>query len=327
LSLRRRCLLAGLCLSLQGYAQAFDWRLPPGFPQPAVPADNPMSVEKVALGARLFREPRLSSTGQYACVNCHQPQRAYTDGRAQAIGATGELTQRSAMSLANVAYNPAYTWTDSSVHTLEAQMLQPLFNEHPIEMGLKGREAPLVASLAADAEYASEFAAAFPADAHPVSIANLVKAIATFERTLISGRSAFDRYVFDDDQQALSAGARRGMALFYSARSGCAQCHFGLTFSGPINRSDNPVGNAQYANNGLGRMRVPTLRNIAVTAPYMHDGSLPTLEAVIEHYSMNRRIRALNLSAAEKQDLLAFLNSLGDQEFQGASAPVRLPSQ
>ena len=324
---RRRWWLAGLCLSLHGYTQTFDWHLPPGFPPPAVPADNPMSVEKVALGARLFREQRLSSTGTYACVSCHQPQRAYTDGRARAIGATGELTQRSAMSLTNVAYNPAYTWTDSSVHTLEAQMLQPLFNEHPIEIGLKGREAALVASLAADAEYASEFAAAFPADARPVSIANLVKAIAAFERTLISGRSPFDRYVFDDDRQALSASAKRGMRLFYSVQSGCAQCHFGLTFSGPVTRSNSPGGSALYANTGLGRMRVPTLRNVAVTAPYMHDGSVPTLEAVIEHYSTGGRIRNLNPSAAEKQDLIAFLNSLTDQEFDGASAPVRLPSQ
>jgi cytochrome c peroxidase len=260
-------------------------------------------------------------------VNCHQPQRAYTDGRAQAIGATGELTQRSAMSLANVTYNPAYTWTDFTVRTLEAQTFQPLFNEHPIEMGLKGHEATLLATLASEVDYARGFDDAFPGEAHPITIDNLVKAIASFERTLISGRSPFDRYVFDDDQHALSASAKRGMTLFYSPRGGCAQCHFGLTFSGPISHSDSPHGNALYANNGLGRMRVPTLRNVAVTAPYMHDGSVPTLEAVIEHYAADGRQTLRDTSAGDKQDLLAFLNSLTDQAFQGASAPSLLPSQ
>lgn len=215
-------------------ASSYEWHLPPGFPPPSVPADNPMSAAKVALGGRLFREPRLSVTGAYACVSCHQPQRAYTDGNAKAIGATGQQTQRSAMSLANVAYNVAYTWGDPGVRTLEAQMARPLFNEHPIELGLGGRQSQVVALLAADAGYRQQFSAAFPQDTAPISMNNLIKAIAAYERTLISGRSPFDRYVFDDDREALSTSAKRGMALFYSARAGCAQCHFGLNFSGPL---------------------------------------------------------------------------------------------
>ena len=338
-------------------AQNIDWQLPPGFPPPAVPADNPMSAGKVALGARLFREPRLSITGSYSCASCHQSARAYTDGRAQAVGATGELTRHSAMSLTNVAYNASYGWGDNSVQTLEAQMLQPLFNEHPIEMGLKGREPALLRELAGDASYRSAFAAAFPGSAGAVSIDHVIKAIASFERTLISGRSAFDRYVFDDDRQALSAGAKRGMALFYSARGGCAQCHSGLNFAGPLRTREHAESRALFANTGLynvdgrgafpatdrglieitgrtadmGRMRVPSLRNIALTAPYMHDGSLPSLAAVIEHYVLggrqsphgatggnrviDRRIRRLDLSTAEQEDVIAFLNCLTDPDF------------
>jgi cytochrome c peroxidase len=334
----------------------YSWNLPPGFPLPWVPADNPMSMIKVKLGARLFREPRLSVTGTYACVSCHQPRLAFTDGNAKAIGATGAQTRRSAMSLANVAYNAAYTWGDSTVHTLERQMLQPLFNEHPVEIGLKGREAQVVALLSADTQYKEMFAAAFPSDVAPVSIGNVIKAIAAFERTLISGRSPFDRYVFDDDQNALSASAKRGMNLFYSARTGCAQCHSGLNFSGPMRYRGHVQVTASMANTGLdsmnprgahsesdfglmevthnradrGKMRVPTLRNVALTAPYMHDGSIATLAEVIEHYAtggrqrnaaaaqnhpVDRRIRVLHLSADEKRDLIAFLESLTDPEF------------
>jgi cytochrome c peroxidase len=347
---------ASASASASAQAVAYSWNLPPGFPPPWVPADNPMSVVKVKLGARLFRERRLSVTGTYACVSCHQPRLAFTDGNARAIGATGGLTRRSAMSLANVAYNAAYTWGDATVRTLERQMLQPLFNEHPVEIGLKGREAQVVALLSTDAEYQEMFATAFPGDAAAVSIGNVIKAIAAFERTLISGRSPFDRYVFDDDQNALSASAKRGMNLFYSARTGCAQCHSGLNFSGPMRYRGHVRVTAPMANTGLdtmnprgshsesdfglmevthnradrGKMRVPTLRNVALTAPYMHDGSIATLAEVIEHYAaagrqrnaaaahnhpMDRRIRVLHLSADEKRDLVAFLESLTDPEF------------
>jgi cytochrome c peroxidase len=339
---------------------AFEWQLPPGFPVPWVPADNPMSIAKVALGARLFQEPRLSISGAYACVSCHNPRRAYTDGRARSVGATGEQTRRSAMSLANVAYNAAYTWGDASVDTLEVQMLRPLLNEHPVELGLSHRQAPLIAWLLANDEYRIAFATAFPGEDNRVSLDNLIKAIAAFERTLISGRSAFDRYVFDGDSQAMPPAAKRGMALFYSARAGCAQCHFGLTFAGPIRSVGSPRAAALFANTGLydldgrgaypdsdrglmevthrdadnGKMRVPTLRNVAITAPFMHDGSIATLAGVIDHYAMggkrqpqrpasakrrvDRRVRPLALTAADKLELLAFLASLTDQEFIAA---------
>jgi cytochrome c peroxidase len=313
---------------------SFSWKLPPGFPPPIVPDDNPMSDAKVELGARLFRDTRLSVTGAYACASCHQPRLAFTDGRARAIGATGALTRHSAMSLANVAYNAAFTWDDPGVRTLERQMLRPLLNRHPVEMGMSGRERHVVELLSADAEYQGLFGTAFTGEPVPISLKNIVKAIAAFERTLISGRAPFDRYVFDDDESALSLSARRGMALFYAPSAGCGQCHSGLNFSGPIRYRGHPQAAASVADTGLGRMRVPTLRNVALTAPYMHDGSIATLNAVIEYYAAGgrrgsngsvarhrapeHRLRPLRLSAQQKTDLVAFLESLTDQEFVAA---------
>jgi cytochrome c peroxidase len=178
---------------------------------------------------------------------------------------------------------------------------------------------------------------------------NIIKAIAAFERTLISGRSPFDRYVYDDDPTALPDSEKRGMALFFSPRAGCAQCHSGINFSGPLVYEGNETQRASFANTGLydtdgrgsypandqglievtrraadmGKFRVPTLRNVALTAPYMHDGSMASLEQVIDHYArgghrnprQDSRIRPLSLSQTERTDLAAFLRSLTDREF------------
>jgi cytochrome c peroxidase len=327
----------------------YEWRLPPGFPRPVVPADNPMSSAKVELGRRLFHETRLSSTGEYACGSCHRPELAFTDGRPRALGATGEPTKHGAMSLANVAYNAAFTWSDARVLSLESQMRQPLFNEHPVEMGLAGAGHAAVEALSAAAVYPELFAAAFPGDTAPISMDHVIKAIAAFERSLISGRSPFDRYVFDDDQTALSRSAKRGMALFFSTRVGCAQCHSGFNFSGPLIYEGHEREGALFANNGLydvdgrgsypandrglidithraadmGKFRVPTLRNVALTAPYMHDGGLARLQDVIDHYArggrknphQDSRVRPLVLSPTERADLISFLESLTDREF------------
>jgi cytochrome c peroxidase len=308
-----------------------------------------MSSQKVALGRRLFFETRLSSTGQYSCASCHRPELAFTDGRARALGATGESTRRSAMSLTNVAYNPAFTWGSTKVRSLEAQMRQPLFAVHPVEMGLTRDGATALRALSHDAAYRAQFAAAFPGSGSALTMDRLIKAIAAFERTLISGRSPFDRYIFDDDQAIMSESAKRGMDLFYSARVGCAQCHSGLNFSGPLVYAGHRHATALFANNGLyaldgrgrypagdsglievtgrtqdrGKFRVPTLRNVALTAPYMHDGSLSSLEEVIDHYErgghrspgQDSRVRAFVLSAQERTDLLTFLASLSDRQF------------
>jgi cytochrome c peroxidase len=326
----------------------YEWRLPPGFPRPVVPADNPMSAAKVELGRQLFRETRLSSTGQYACASCHRPELAFTDGKSHARGATGEPVKHGAMSLANVAYNAAFTWSNARVRTLESQMRQPLFSKHPVEMGLRNDADPALRSLSADPAYRGMFSAAFPGEPAPLSMDHVIKAIAAFERSLISGRSPFDRYVYDDDRSALSDSAKRGMALFFSPRAGCAQCHSGINFCGPLIYAGH-TGRAAFANTGLydvdgrggypandrglidvthraadmGKFRVPTLRNVALTAPYMHDGSLATLEDVLEHYNrgghgssrQDARIRPLSLSPGEREDLADFLRSLTDREF------------
>ncbi len=299
---------------------SYAWALPRGFPDPPVPVNNPMSAAKVALGRRLFFEPRLSVNGRYSCSSCHDPARSYTDGQANAIGASGEVLSRNAMALINVAYNASYGWSTPKVLSLEAQMRQPLFNAHPVEMGLAGRERVLIQQLRKDPTYLAEFAGAFPGTKPAVSIDNMIRAIAAFERTLLFGDSPFDRYAFGGEHTAISDAAKAGMALFYSARLGCADCHGGFNFTGTWNERGRPTAPAALACNGVGvrPMRVPTLRNVALTAPYMHDGRFATLDAVITHYEHlgpprtcpDPRLRKFSLNATERVALIAFLQSL-----------------
>src|SRR4051812_31128723 len=183
-------------------ADSYDWHLPPGVPRPRVPADNPMTEAKVRLGRRLFYDARLSGNGAYACASCHQQKLAFTDGRPRALGSTGQAHARSAMSLTNVAFNASFGWADARTRTLEAQMSVPMFNEHPIEMGIKGNEAAILARLTQDQTLARMFADAFPGQ--PVALDTIVKAIASFERTMISANSPVDRYLYRDDRAALS---------------------------------------------------------------------------------------------------------------------------
>lgn len=323
------------------------WSLPPGLPIPRVPPDNPMSGAKVQLGRRLFYDTRLSGNGTYACGSCHQQAHAFTDGRARAIGSTGQAHPRSAMSLANVGYNASNGWADSATRTLEAQISVPMFNEHPIEMGLRGNEAVVVARLEADAAEAARFREVFPGA--PVTLENVFKAIAAFERTLVSANSPLDRYLYRDDRTALTTEGERGMALFFSDRLACARCHSGFNLSGPTDHEGSTPVAPTFHNTGLynvdgrgaypaidrglfdlthvpadmGRFRAPTLRNIAVSAPYMHDGSVPTLEAAIAHYASggvrsplkSPRLKGFTLSGTDVADLVAFLHHLTDREF------------
>lgn len=330
-------------------AAAYTWRLPAGLPVPPVPPDNPMTVEKVELGRRLFYDLRLSGNRTMSCATCHQQARAFTDGRPHAIGSTGARHARSTMSLTNVAYNASFGWADDSLLSLEEQMTVPMFNEHPIELGLKGREAEVVARFADNAEDTARFRAAFPKEQGPVTLANIMKAIAAFERTLVSGDSPLDRYLYHDDRSALSPAAVRGMKLFFSDRLRCAQCHSTFNLSGPVNFKDGDKAEIVFHNTALydvdgkgaypesdrgliektrkamdmGRFRAPTLRNVAVTAPYMHDGSVPTLDAAIAHYASGGKtsplrsdqVRGFRLENTEHADLIAFLNALTDTSF------------
>jgi cytochrome c peroxidase len=294
------------------------WTLPRGFPLPAVPADNPMSDAKVALGRRLFFEPSLSVTGQYSCATCHQPARAFTDGRKVSIGAMGDPTPTNAMSLTNVAYNVSFGWSTPTVRSLEDQMRQPMLNDHPVEMGLKGRERQVLSQLVSDRAWRPAFLAAFPEANGRFDFDHIIKAIAAFERTLISGHSPFDEYVFNGKHDALTSEAKRGMALFYSERLGCGSCHSGFNFSGAWRDAQGATAEPSFASNGVGAaaVRVPTLRNVALTAPYMHDGSLSTLEAVLDHYQQaGPPLRTFTLTDAERHELTTFLQSLTDPTF------------
>lgn len=336
------------------------WDLPPGFPEPPVPDDQPLTVEKVELGRALFFDERLSGNQTQSCATCHDPELAFTDGRAQALGSTGEQHRRSSMALANVAWFPALTWADPTVVRLEEQAKKPMFGETPVELGLAGREEEVLDRLAADPDLAAGFAAAFPELAEPITIDTLVSAIAAYERTLVSGDSPYDRWVAGD-ASALPESAQRGYALFTSERINCVACHGGFLFADNVATADEPSPEVLYHNTGLynvdgagaypetdqglieitglpedmGKFRAPSLRNVWVTAPYMHDGSIGTLDDVLDHYAAggrtifygdnagvgaenpykSERITGFTLTDAERADLLSFLQNLTDVAF------------
>lgn len=344
---------AGAKLENQG---DYVWQLPMGFPTPVVPPDNPMTWEKVELGRQLFHDPRLSGDGSVSCATCHQPALAYTDGRARAKGIQGNLHPRSAMSLTNVAYNATLGWDDPTLSRLEEQMLIPMYNTDPPEMGVSGREEEILLRFKSDSNLRKLFQKAFPQDKVPVTMPNVVYAIAAFERTLISGHSSYDRWAYGADPNALNRDQREGARLFFSKRLSCFRCHAGFNLSGPVQHAGreateagfhntalyNVNGSGAYpqANTGLhrhtgrnedmGKFRAPTLRNIALTAPYMHDGSMATLEEVLDHYEAGGRSRlsqpsvapntdplmtGFKLTSEEKRQLIAFLHALTDESF------------
>jgi cytochrome c peroxidase len=265
--------------------------VPRGFPLPAVPADNPPTAAKIELGRHLFYDRRLSGNGTQSCADCHRQELAFTDGRARAVGSTGQTHPRAAMALANSAYAASLTWTDSKVRTLEQQALRPLTNRKPVEMGF---DESVSRRIRAVPKYRTLFAAAFPGQG--VTLTNIARAIASFERSIISGRSRYDRYVFDGEP--LSDSEKRGMRLFFGERAGCGTCHSGIFLGGRSARFEQGF-------------RVPSLRNVAVTAPYRHDGSVATLDAVIERYAKRK---PFTITVDEKRDLIAFLGTLTDEE-------------
>jgi cytochrome c peroxidase len=337
-------------LAVASLAGDFRWRLPNGIPEPAVPPDNPMNEAKVELGRRLFYDVRMSVNRKQSCGSCHRQELAFTDGKARAEGTTGATHPRGSMSLANVAYTPLLTWANPTVQTLEVQMLLPMFGVDPIELGMRGHEAEFLAILRTDKVYSRLFPLAFPERTDPYEMKNVIKAIATFERTIVSVRSPFDRYRYGRESDAISEAARRGSELFFG-RLGCGneQCHSGFTFTGAVRLAGGQEPHVWYSNTGLyspaeiaedafhnvglyeytrsngdvGRFRTPTLRNIAITAPYMHDGSIATLERVIDHYSGGGRsksprtsplVRPFQISGEERMALIEFLKSLTDEE-------------
>lgn len=314
-------------------AENFDWGVRRGFPVPAVPSDNPMSAAKVELGRHLFYDRRLSVNGRQSCASCHKQELAFTDGLARAKGTTGEIHPRSSMSLVNIGYVPALTWANPAMDSLEEQALVPMLGTEPVELGLKGLESRVLGQLKADTVYQRLFPAAFPTE--PYNLGNITKALAAFERSIISTRSPYDRYRYGGEPTALSEAAKRGEIVFASSeKGGCFQCHGGWSFGGSIRYAGGPKPHVEFHNTGLyqsypapndkGQFRAPTLRNIALTAPYMHDGSVATLEDAIEHYAAGGRaagavnkskvIHQLSLTKQDKLDLIEFLQSLTDRE-------------
>jgi cytochrome c peroxidase len=356
----RNVLLVALLLAMTSAAadDSYSWNLPKGFPPPYVPADNPMTAAKVELGRYLFYDTRMSVNGKSSCATCHKQELAFTDGRATSAGTTGEAHPRGAMSLVNVAYNAVLTWSNPNLRELEQQALTPMFGDHPVELGLREGDG-FLPMLRADRKYQALFTRAYPGDAGRFTIQNVTKALACFERTIISARSPYDRYHYDREDGAVSEAAKRGEILFFSQNISCFRCHSGFNFSDATASAMNAHRQVEFHNTGLynlkgmlsypaanvgiyeytksaadvGKFKAPTLRNIAVTAPYMHDGSIATLAGVLDHYAAGGRtvkdgenagvghdnpnkdhlIGGFTLSAQNRADLIAFLESLTDQ--------------
>lgn len=281
----------------------YELSLPPGFPAPFIPADNPLSEPKIALGKSLFSDKRLSGNQTMACASCHLADKAFADGKVTPTGATGDKVPRNSPGLFNVGYLSTLTWANPTLTTLEAQVIVPLVNEHPVELGISSLTREALARLGDDVETRRAFQLAFPHEPDPVSIENVARAIASYERTLLSGRSPYDRATYDGDASAMSASAARGMDLFFSERTECYHCHSGFLFTTAVRTAGTVHLESAFENTGLynidgmgaypgdnvglheftmdpgdmGRMRIPTLRNLTLTAPYMHDGSVATL--------------------------------------------------
>ena len=295
--------------------------IPFGFPKIIVPEDNPLSEAKIELGKKLFFEKLLSRDSSISCATCHNPKYAFTDGLEKAKGIKDREVSRNTPTLTNIAYNTSFL-RDGVNPSLEAQVIVPIHEKNEFDFHI------LLAAerLKKKKEYVDLSLAAFGEIPNPKVISN---AIASFERTLISGNSRYDQFTFQKDSSALSNSELRGMHLFN--KHNCVSCHSGFNFT-----------NGEVVNNGLyqdyediGKMRVtldsndkgafkvPTLRNVALTAPYMHDGSLKSLEAVLDHYirggfdnpNKDDRVKELSFSENDKQDLVAFLKCLTDSSF------------
>jgi cytochrome c peroxidase len=260
-----------------------------------VPEDNPLTDEKVALGRRLFNDRRLSRDGAVSCATCHEPERGFSDGRALARGVFDRVGRRNAPALVNRGYGRSFFW-DGRVATLEELVLKPI--QDPNEMDLTLAEASARVGL---------------------EVPEISHALASYVRSLLSGDSPFDRFV-NGESNALSAEQQRGLQLF-RGKGGCTACHVGPTFTDErLHNTGVAWKEDRLADEGAGHgaFKTPTLRETARTAPYMHDGSLATLEEVVEHYDrggrtnpyLDEELRPLRLTIDEKRDLIAFLRAL-----------------
>jgi cytochrome c peroxidase len=296
---------------------------PAGFPKGTsserAPVDNALTEDRAALGKRLFYDPQLSRTNEVSCGSCHQQAYAFADPNLVSTGVEGRIGTRNAPSIANAAWGKTFFW-DGRAGTLEEQAGQPI--ENPVEMDLSLSDA--VDRVAGDPSYVAAFQKAY---AEAPSELTLQKALASFVRSVVSGSSAYDRHLRGDDSD-FGERRKRGEALFSSEKAECFHCHPGgsLSNEGYFNNgtytAGGDTGRQQITGRAgdTGKFKVPGLRNVALTAPYMHDGSVPTLEAVIEQYNAGGRgdpttdpqIKPMSLSDEEKADLLEFMRSFTD---------------
>jgi cytochrome c peroxidase len=346
--------------SMGGASRDWVWSLPGFLPPPRVPADNPMSEARFQLGRKLFYDARLSGNGKESCSSCHLQHLAFTDGRKVAVGATGENTPRNSPGIANAAWRATLTWANPAMVTLERQMEGPLFGEAPVEMGVNdNNKQEILGRFKTDADYRSAFAEAFPGEAEPVSFGSIIKAIAAFERGVVSASSKYDAYL--EGKATLTEQEMRGKDLFFGEKAECHHCHGSVNFDDQFYHAGTREIETPFHNTGLynidgkggyaapnrgvfesshaaadmGKFRAPSLRNVAVTGPYMHDGSIATLEEVVEFYAAGGRniadgpfagdgrvnphksefIGQIDLDARDKSDLVAFLKTLTDESF------------
>lgn len=337
--------------------------LPERFALPAIPSYNPISAEKIELGRRLFYDARLSANQTQSCSSCHLQRLGFSDGLRTPTGSTGQQLHRNSPGLANVAYFSTLTWANPSLRDLEDQLPVPILGDNPIELGVvDGVRADVLARFDDDRAYRKLFGAAFPDSTSGVTVDKIVFALASFCRTLISGNSPYDRYVAGD-KGALTDSQRRGIGLIAGERMECFHCHSGTNLTVSYHDARTTEGTARYPffNDGLydldgqgayppldqglydvtfepddrGLFRPPSLRNVALTAPYMHDGSIADLRGVLEHYSAGGTvttegplagdgrlsplksglIRGFKLTEQETEDVLAFFEALTDDEF------------
>jgi cytochrome c peroxidase len=345
---------------------SYAWNLPKGFYKPPELKNNILNQEKVELGRFLFYDKKLSGNQTQSCSSCHIQSLAFTDGKKVGIGSTGESHNRNSQSLVNTAYFSSLTWVNPLFYTLEQQSRVPLFGINPIEMGLE--DIDFISRLKSDPRYRRLFATAFSETEVPISEQNMRFALGAFVRTLISGNSRYDQFK-NGSNTALTDSEKRGLDLFMSEKTKCSSCHTGINLTdasidiegekpepkfhdiGLYSTDDynklspQERGYSELTNkvSDIGKFRTPSLRNISLTYPYMHDGSIDcspdkkkklneyseecateALSKVIDHFISGGKnpsnkdkslIRAFSLTNQEKSDLIQFLKSLTDEEF------------
>jgi cytochrome c peroxidase len=297
--------------------------IPKGFPPLDEPEGNEFTAERWALGKRLFFDPVMSLDSTISCASCHQPALAFSDEVAFSPGVENRPGVRNAPPLFNLAYHPYFT-REGGVPTLEMQVLVPIQEHNEFDFNIL-----LIAErLSKDSTYVAMCDAAYGRQPDAFTI---TRALACFERSLLSGNSRYDQYLQEGKEEVLSESAIRGMDLFFSEKTNCSQCHSGFNFSNYAFENnglyDNYPDPGRFRLTGLetdrAKFKVPSLRNIEVTAPYMHDGSMQRLSEVIDHYQSGGKnhpnkdplIQPLHLTDTDKQDLIEFLKSLTDDNF------------